>query len=83
MRYTKRYLVYSWDKDEQESYTNDYGIELDEALEEGRRDPIDYGTFLGEFDTDEEANDCAIKHTDFNYYDDVSIYDTAERYWFN
>ena len=83
MRYTKRYLVYSWDKDEQESYANDYDIELGEALEEGRRDPIDYGTFLGEFDTEDEANGCAVKHTDSNYHDEVSIYDTAERYWFN
>ena len=83
MRYTKRYLVYSWDKDEQESYVNDYDIEIGEALEEGRRDPIDYGTFLGEFDTEDEANDCAVKHADSNYYDKVSIYDTVERYWFN
>lgn len=81
MRHTKRYLLYSWDRDKQESYINDYDIELNEVLEAGRRDIIDYGTFLGEFDIEDEANECVVKQVD--YYDVVSIYDTVEKYWFN
>lgn len=56
MKHTKRYLVYFWDRDIQESYVNDYDIELEETLEVGRRDTIDYGTFLGEFNIEELMN---------------------------
>ena len=84
MAHKKRYLVYSFDRDCQESYMQDYDQELFEALEEGRRDPMDYGDFIGEFDTEDEANECAMKYSDsHSSYDEVSIWDSEERYWFN
>lgn len=81
---TKRYVVYGFDRDCQENYMQDYDIELFEALESGRRDPMDYGEQLGEFDSEDEANECAVKYADSHRSDDdASIYDREEKIWFN
>lgn len=80
----KRYVVYGFDSDCQESYLEDMGIELFDALESGRRDPMDYGDKIAEFDSEDEANDCAVKYADSHRSgDDVSIYDRIEKIWFN
>lgn len=60
-----------------------YDISLD-LVEEGRRDVIDYGEEQGEFDNEDDANECAMKYADAHrMYDVVSIYDREEKHWFN
>ena len=80
----KRYVVYWWDEDAQKNYADDYDKDLNDALNEGRRDVIDYGEEQGEFDNEDDANACAMKYTDAHrMYDVVSIYDREEKIWFN
>lgn len=80
----KRYVVYGFDYDCQEEYERDMGISLCEAAEAGRRDIMDYGDKLGEFDSEDEANECAMKYVDSHRSgDEASIYDREEKYWFN
>lgn len=80
----KRYVVYGWDEDAQEIYADDYDKELIDSLEEGRCDIIDYGEEQGEFDNEDDANECAVKYEDAHrMYDVVSIYDREEKHWFN
>lgn len=84
MNTDKRYIVYGWDDSAQTSYLNDYGIDLCDALEQGRRDVMGYGDEQGQFNTEDEANICAMKYADSHRYSDiVSIYDRNEREWFN
>ena len=80
----KRYVVYGWEEDDQKNYEDDYDRELNDSLEEGRRDVIDYGDVQGEFDNEDDANACAMKYADAHrMYDVVSIYDREEKHWFN
>lgn len=80
----KRYVVYGWDEDAQKNYADDYDKELTDSLEEGRRDAIDYGYKLGEFDSEDDANECAMKYVDSHRCgDEAFIYDREEKHWFN
>lgn len=80
----KRFIIYCWDQSEMSSFTEDNGIEFEEALESGRRDISDYGTYVDSTDDEDEANDIASRKFDSMRYDSiVSIYDNQEHYWFN
>ena len=80
----KRYVVYGFDLDCQETFMDDCDIDLSEALESGYRTPMEYGEQLGEFDSEDEANKCAEKYLDSHRsFDDVAIYDREEKIWFN
>jgi hypothetical protein len=80
----KRYVVYGWDEDAQKNYADDYNKDLTDALEEGRRDIIDYGEERGEFDNEDDACEGAIKYYDAHHMSYIiSIYDREEKHWFN
>lgn len=80
----KRYTVYYWDRRDQKSFMDDYDIELSDYLDKNIFDVKDYGTLLGTFDTEDEANDCASKQMNIgSYYDLICIWDSSERCWFN
>lgn len=80
-----RYLVYAWDEDIIKDIDNDYyeGA-LFEMLENNQfGTPSEYGTKVGEYNTEEEANEAATKYYDDNRNVEISIYDKEEKIWFN
>lgn len=81
----KRYLIYLWESNEIESFKDDMGIELCDALEAGRRDAADYGQFVDDTDSEDEAYSISAKKADEYSCSnaEVSIYDTVEHIWFN
>ena len=82
---TKRYIVYCWDEDAQMDYSNDFDREVSEALDEGYyTEVVSYGQEIGQFDTEDEANECASNYADKHSWNDcISIYDKEEKYRFN
>ena len=83
MKTNYRYLVYSWDKDDLESYQEAYGEEME--IEPRFTSTItQFGTLVKETNDLNEANNACVKAQDrVGFYGMVSIFDTNEQEWFN
>lgn len=79
----KRYQVYVWDRDAKRGIMKDYGLDLEDAIEY-RLDVTWHGDLIDETDDEEEARKIMEKKLDqISSHDDIMIYDTVERRWFD
>lgn len=85
MSYEEFFEVWSWDRDEQAFYTEDFGETVKDTIDKNQYDKVtDYGRKVGSYCTEDEAEQAASDYLGSKYTGTiVYIWDKEERRWFN